>query len=296
MAFTAYIFKEDYDRLTQLEVIHAERQNQKGGSLFGQWTSTGNPVIHRVMSFGRSQASREGEAKELRDGFQVCYIGEWRPVLAPTYTDMKAREERERLRGPDAPARFLVLDVSRADIVPFLFVNRQTAQQEKGRLERLPGKNPFNKRESFEEPMPLRREYGYPSQHASTAGPINLPYQAPREAQYQEAVTTERQWYSGDKGSEKLQKVFEDIKEIAVGDVDMSRDKITQDISLSFIDKRRRTKWEIRFPQTFPTVGALLIKNPGTSQEKQQRQGTSDRAGKAVKNMISCIENTSFMY
>jgi len=209
---------------------------------------------------------------------------------------MKAREERERLRGPDAPARFLVLDVSRADIVPFLFVNRQTAQQEKGRLERLPGKNPFNKRESFEEPMPLRREYGYPSQHASTAGPINLPYQAPREAQYQEAVTTERQWYSGDKGSEKLQKVFEDIKEIAVGDVDMSRDKITQDISLSFIDKRRRTKWEIRFPQTFPTVGALLIKNPGTSQEKQQRQGTSDRAGKAVKNMISCIENTSFMY
>jgi len=285
MVFTAYIFQEDYERLTTLEFAHA-RQNQKGGSLFGQWTSTGNPVIHRVMTFAHSQASRDAHAKELYEGFRVCYIGEWRPVLGSIGLDRQARDERELLRGPDAPARFLVLDVSRAGIVPFLSVDRQTAQQENGTLERLPGKNPFNKRESAGDPMPLRRDYRYPSQHAFAA----------RAPQFQEAFIPEEQWYSGDEGGQKLQKVLKDIKEIAVGDVDMSRDTKTHDISLSFIDKRKGNKWEIRFPQSFPTVGAVLIKNPGTSQEKQQRQSTSDRASKAVKNMISCIENTSFMY
>lgn len=284
MAFTAYIFQEDYDRLTTLEVAHA-RQNQKGGSLFGQWTSTGNPVVHRVMSFGRSQASRDGDAKELYEGFRVCYIGEWRPVLGPTSTDRQAREERELLRGPDAPARFLVLDVSRTDIVPFLSVNRQTAQQEKGRLEKLPGKNPFNKRESSEDRMPLRRDYGYLSQHAFAA----------RAPQFQEAFIPKEQWYSGDEGRQMLQKVLKDIKEIALGDVDMSRDTKTHDISLSFIDKRKRNKWQIRFPQAFPTEGAFLIKNPGTHQQKQKLQGTSDKAPRAVMNMISCIQSDSLM-
>ena len=288
MAFTTYIFQEDYDRLITQELSHASRQ-QRGGSLFGQWTSTGNPVIHRVMSFSQIQGERDAVAKSLYEGFRVCYIGEWRPVQASSYNDVQARE---RLQGRETPTRFLVLDVSRIEIVPFL-LNRQTAQQERGRLERLPGKNPFNKRESFEDPVP-RRDYHDPSRYPlAQEGQPNVPYQAPRAApgQFQEAITTNVQWYSGDKGNKILQKVVEDIKEIAQGNVDMSRDKNTQDISLLFTDNRRGKKWEIRFPARFPGVGALLIENPGTRQENRQWQGSSDKASKAVKIMISYIQN-----
>ena len=135
MAFTAYIFQEDYDRLTRQEVTHASRQ-QKGGSLFGQWTSTGNPVIHRAMSFSQSQSDRDAVAKSLHEAFRVCHIGEWRPVESHTY-DMEASEARQRLisgRG-EPPTGFLVLDVSKTEIVPFL-LNCKTDQYERGRLEK----------------------------------------------------------------------------------------------------------------------------------------------------------------
>jgi len=291
MAFTAYIFQEDFDRLTTQELPHASRQ-QRGGSLFGQWTSTGNPVIHRALSFSHSQGDRDVVAKSLYEGFRVCPIGEWRPVQAQTH-GMQEREARERLiRGREPPTRFLVLDVSTTEIVPFL-LNRQTAQHERGWLEKLPGKNPFNKRESFEEPVP-RRDFDYPVVRYP-AGQPNLPHQATRAAHFQEAITADVQWYSGERGNEKLQKVVEEVKEIALGNVDMSRDTKTQDITLSFRDKRREKQWEIRFPSRFPGVGALLIENPGTRQEKPQRQASSDKASKAVKNMISCIQKSSFI-
>ena len=287
MAFTAYIFQEDYDRLTRQEVIHAIRQ-QKGGSLFGQWTSTGNPVIHRAMSFSQSQVERDAMAKTLHEAFRVCHIGEWRPVEYHTYS-MQASEAKQRLirgRG-EPPTRFLVLDVSKTDIVPFL-LNCKTDQSERGRLEKLSGKNPFNKRESFEEPM-QRRDNDYAGVRYP-AGQPNVPHQAPRAAQFQEATTVDVQWYSGEDGNRKLQKVVEDFKKIAVGNVDMSRDTKTQDISLSFTDNRRRKKWEILFPPRFPRMAAILIENPGTSQELHLKQPTSDKASKAVENMISTIQ------
>ena len=296
MAFTAYIFQEDYDRLKTRELLHAIQQ-QKGGSLFGQWTSTGNPVIHRALPFGRSQSERDVVARDLHEGFRVCHIGEWRPVDSST-PDTQAREARERLARGGEPtlARFLVLDVSRTEIVPFL-VNRQTGRHENGNLEKLPGKNPFNKRESFEEPVP-RRDYGYdnPVVRYYPAGQPNVPHQAPRAPQFQHAFTSGAQWYSGDEGNTKLQKVVANLQEIALGrDVAMSRDTATQDISLSFTDNRRRKKWEIKFPPDFPRVGALVIENPGARHQNSQRQGTSDKASKAVKNIISSIQNSTFM-
>lgn len=284
MAFTAYIFEEDYERLTRREVLHASQQ-QKGGSLFGQWTSTGNPVIHRALSYSQSQDECDAIARSLYEGFRVCHIGEWRPVEVHTYNDKQAK----RSLRPAREERFLVLDVSRADIVPFL-LNRQTAQP--GRLERLSGKNPFNKTESFDEPL-ARRDYDYQVRHAG--GQPNFASQASRGTQFQEAVTTGVQWYSGEDGNKKLKRVFKDIEEIAHGNVNMSRDTVTENISLSFTDSLRRSKWEIKFPSTFPARGALLIENPGTSGEKRQWQGKSDKASNAVKNMISCIQRGSLM-
>ena len=297
MAFTAYIFQEDYDRLITHEVTHAS-QHQKGGSLFGQWTSTGNPVIHRALSFGQTQSDRDAVARNLYEGFRVCPIGEWRPVQAHTeaHNDMLAREARERLQGREAPVRFLVLDVSKASIIPFL-LNRHTTQQERGKLEMLPGKNPFNKRESFDEPI-LRRQHDDPAvRHPlAQAGQPSYSYQAPQVAQFQVAVTTVPQWYSGDDGNSKLQKVLKDIKEVALnGYVDMTRDRRSQDISLSLVDNLYQKKWEIRFPACFPADGALLIENPGTYRSKEQKHSRCDKASQAVKNIISSIKTRNFM-
>ena len=114
----------------------------------------------------------------------------------------------------------------------------------------------------------------------------NLLYPAPQAAQFQKAITTDTQWCSGDEGNKKLQSVLEGVKEIALGGVDMSRDSRSQDISLSFVDRYRRTKWEIRFPAKFSVVGGLLIENPGTGQGKKQRRRSSEKANKAVKNMV----------
>ena len=295
MAFTAYIFQEDYERLITKEVIHASRQ-QRGGSLFGQWTSTGNPVIHRVMPFSspsQGTGSRDAVARELYEGFRVCHIGEWRPVQYQNYNYMNTRESREasearqRLQGREAPARFLVLDVSETNIVPFL-LNRQKAQQESGKLERLPGKNPFNKTESFQA-MPRRDNYD----------PLRDPLRDPLahqagQSQFQEATTTVLQWYSGDEGTKKLQRVLQGIKEIASQDVDMARDTRSQDISLSLVDNVYKKKWEIRFPANFPTTGALLIKSPGTYYEKRRSQSGYSTENEAVKNIVSYIRSRSF--
>lgn len=296
MAFTAYVFQEDYDRLTRQEVTHASQQ-QKGGSLFGQWTSTGNPVIHRAMStFSRSQGDRDAVAKSLYEGFRVCHIGEWRPVQAHTY-DMQAKGERERLiRGREPLTRFLVLDVSRTEIVPYL-LNRQTAQHERGRLEKLPGENPFNKTETLQASVARRDNY-YDSSRYSPVAQAGQPlsHQVPRESRLQEATTTARQWYSGDEGSKKFQKVLQGIKEIAFRDeVDITRDKISQDISLSLVDNVYRKKWEIKFPANFPAIGALLIKNPETYNEKERRSHSGYiTEDEAVKNIVSYIKSRSF--
>ena len=287
MAFTAYIFQEDFIRLTTREVIHTS-QSQKGGSLFGQWTSTGNPVIHFAVSYSASDLDRHKMGKDLYDCFRICYIGEWRPVATRQVGDeMKARWE---LRRADAPARFLVLDVSRADITPFLFESQ--VPKGKGTLEKLSGKNPFNKTGLFERQEPTRN-YN-PQRHtdqSAAAAQSWAPARPLPQVQPQEANTRSLQWYSSDEGNEKLKKVLENFREIALyGKVDMSRDTTSQDISLSFTDNRYRRMWEVKFPAMFPNIGALLIENPGMSTQRSQRQASSDKASKAVKNIISCIQ------
>ena len=282
---TAYIFEEDFVRLTTQEFLHASRQ-QRGGSLFGQWTSTGNPVIHRAMFFSASQSERDKMGKDLYDMFRICHIGEWRPAPSHGGNDYHEMNARGDLWRTGFPARFLVLDVSRGDIVPFLFEGQ--TPKGRGRLERLPGKNPFNQTELLERrPEPARNP---PRVQPTYVGQSTWASAQPAASQTQEAVTSGVQWYSSDEGNEKLKKVHQEFKEIAFGGkVDMSRDTATQNISLSFTDSRCRKKWEVQFPARFPTVGALLIENPGTRFKREERQGTNDKASKAVKNIISRI-------
>ena len=288
---TAYIFEEDFVRLTRQELPHCT--SGKGGSLFGQWTSTGNPVVHLAMSYSSSTSSRDDMARNLYEKFRVCYIGEWRPVR--TQVGNADSERKDLCRRGEAPERFLVLDVSRADIAPFLF-ERQIPKG-MGSLEKLPGKNPFNQSVNVRQPprQPARSynnpppQYSYPTP-AAAAGP-SWGQGRPAPQFQEEAATTVFQWYSaGDDGSEKLRKVLEDFQNVAQRkQVDLSRDKISQNLSMSFIDERYGKNWEVKFPPNFPKEGALLTKNPGKTYREELRQPTSDMASKAAKTMIAII-------
>lgn len=282
MAFTAYIFKDDFNKLAAEEASLCH--SQKGGSLFGQYTVDGNPVVYFVVYLTFSQYERDKIGKDLYDKFRICQIGEWRP--APShggydFHEMKAREDLCRRAG--FPARFLVLDVSRAHIVPFFF-ERQTPKGS-GNLEILLGNSPFDKKDTF-----LAANYNNQQQYSQQAGAV-VQVAARSVPLFQEAITTKSQWYASDKGSMYLQKVLEDLKKIAQGgNVAMSRDTRTQDITMSFNDfTSRRRKWEVRFPFDFPGGGALLIENPGTPREKEYKQVGSDKASIVVNNIKKYI-------
>ena len=297
MAFTAYIFEEDYKRLKGREVLHVSQQ-QKGGSLFGQWTSTGNPVIHRALSFGQSHDSRDEEvARNLYDGFRVCYIGEWRPVQPYEQNAMQARQHLWPRREL-APARFLVLDVSKTGIVPFL-LNRQPTQEMRGVLEKLSGENPFNRSEVFRQSQSMVN-YSNPPRHGNEAeGAMAAQHWRQDPPQNQEAYTTTYQWYSGEKGTSNLQNVLGKLQKIALqGKVDMSRDRDSQDITLSFTDKRRAREWKVKFPAQFPFVGAVVIGCQGTtSRPMNEHQIAGDRnVNTAVSKIVTYIESKTSIY
>lgn len=292
--FTAYIFHEDKEKLNE-EV--RRRATQKGGSLFGQWTSTGNPVVHYAVSYN-DRAATERIGGNLWEGYRLCHIGEWRPVTS--YGGGVQPDRRAVLsdfRG-GRPKRFLVLDVDGTRILPYLFENE--LEKGRGKLEILSGENPFNRPDVLHPQQLTRHDYGEPRHYEQQSAAVQQwtrprpqPYQ--QGPQLQEAFTTERQWYSGDKGSSKLQKVLADFKKIAYQDhVEMSRDTTTQNISMSFIDERHRKKWEVKFPSMFPNEGAILIENPGSRSPRKLQQSYSDKANQAVKNMISYIQQSRF--
>lgn len=105
-----------------------------------------------------------------------------------------------------------------------------------------------------------------------------------------EAVTKESQWYSSD--TSLLKKLYQDFKGVAMqGQVGLSRDSVSHDISMSFIDMRYKRKWEVEFPAKFPVAEALLIENPDTSENKKHG---IDMTEVVVKNMIEAVKNMIF--
>lgn len=270
MAFTAYIFDEDYRRLTK-DFNHSN----EGGSLYGQWTSTGNPVIH--VAFSCSLPKQPGMTEYLSESYKLCHIGEWRPVRAGS-----GNVPRENLlskhRGRGTPEKFVVVDVTQDKIKPNLYEKRyeQHALKGQGNLERLSGENPFN------------RVLGNPQAARHDPPPYRQPAMAGQDqrnpgyarSQSQEVEIKGHQWYSSDRGNEKLQKVFLKFQDIAASGtkVDMARDTNTHDMSMVFTDKLNN-KWEVKFPYNFPDGGATLInKSQSLPSHGGARRATSYQA------------------
>ena len=64
---------------------------------------------------------------------------------------------------------------------------------------------------------------------------------------------------AGDQGEASLKYVFQQLAQIADGDVRMSRNTNTQDITLSF--ERHGQQWQVKLPSNFPSFNARLIFN-----------------------------------
>ena len=251
MSFTAYIFQEDYSRL-----IRDFNFSSEGGSLYGQWTSTGNPVVH--VAFSHSFPKQEQITEHLSESYKLCHIGEWRPVHTG-----RENEPREKLlskyRGRGTLERFVVVDVTRDKIKPNLYEKRhgQLLLKGQGNMECLEGENPFNR--LLRNPQAALR-HDPPPYHQSTVAGQGQRNPVYARSQSQELEIKSNQWYSSDSGNEKLQSVFQKFQEIVLSGtkVDMARDKYTHDMSMEFTDKRHN-KWEVKFPSNFPARGATLI-------------------------------------
>lgn len=266
MAFTTYIFKEDLATLKK----DADPLRATGGSLYGQWTSTGNPVIHVAVS--KSGKYMDGVETFLFKNYRMCHIGEWR-VANP---DHRTREKLlSKYKGSGPAKRFVIIEVTAEAAYPFLFVDGKSHGE--GRVEALQGENPFNKVEMLGVPSMnypqgnLREQHRFPAAgREMRRNPDHVPssqlpvshwqqYQVhARQPQVQEAKTSFSQWYAGELGQEKLKQVFEKMKEIAHrGDVEMTRDTHTHDMAMSFTSEDYK-KWEVKFRSNFPFGGASV--------------------------------------
>ena len=259
-SFTAYIFKTDSDTLL------ANARRGASGLLFGQWTSTGNPVVHVVM--GKEEGRSKGHS--LYEAYRLCNIGEWRTV------DKNDRDGRhctaesiyyEKQSRRDTLGKILILDVSNvAGITPYLYTpvfiqsptQRCELRDQVGVVELLDGENPFTKD---------RRGHRNPSQISTMVSPppayqtyavVPRSHDAGRYApssQTQEVRISSHQWYSNEKD---LQVVVKELKRIANGELDISRDTINHDLTVMFTDNRYGRLWTVKFPPGFPMDGAKV--------------------------------------
>jgi len=248
--FTVYIFKTDAEKLL------ADAGRQASGLLFGQWTSTGNPVVHVIM--GKEEARTEG--KRLYEAYRLCNIGEWRNV----YRD--DRDGRHRIAQTvnyekQSRTRILILDINvRAGITPYLYQPTQyyELRDQVGVVELLEGENPFNRvRRSHRNPSQISTMVNPPpSYQQHTAGPQSHDpgWYAP-SSQTREVDIPSYQWYSKEKD---LQCVFKELKRFADGELDISRDTLTNDLTVKFTDNYHGRQWTVKFPSRFPKDGATV--------------------------------------
>ena len=290
--FKAYIFKEDVQKLQS----EAGSAIQKSGSLFGQWTSTGNPVVQYVVPSAVNRADSESYGKKLWEGYRVCHIGEWQSVRS--YRRQTAQDAERHLLSNfkgGKPKRFLVLDVEATDIKPYLLEGEN--QRRRGILDRLDGVNPFN-RHDVDPQQSTGQHFRQPSHHKgqSTAAQGGDWSQFQPRPQLQPATTRNYQWYSGSMENGTFEKIFNDFKRIAYqGKVEITRNTTTEDLSIAFKDKRHFKKWQVDFPYNFPRAGALLIEDSDSQSKcKKHPQVTNNDQIQAVRKMTNYVERPFF--
>ena len=264
MTFTTYIFREDLERLK-----NDAARGSNGGSLYGQLTSTGNPVVH--VAFSETGPLKPGSETKLYESYRLCHIGEW----IAGKLDFRTRQNLQRkCKGYGSPSRFVVLEVaSRVLVTPYLLVEH--TQEKEGKLEELKGENPFNRRDVLTNAVVGQKQRTSAERHHATAGAVVIrAHQSQGEWQRspaprgQVALTSPDQWYANQEGQATLKFVLESVRAMAQhGQVDMTRDTETHDMCMSFTDSFNK-KWEVKFSVSFPR-GGVLVTNKSQSRTTQ---------------------------
>lgn len=269
MPFTTYIFREDLERLK-----NDAARGSNGGNLYGQLTSTGNPVVH--VAFSDSGPHRKGIETFLYDNYKLCHIGEW---IVGKQSSWGRQDPATKYKGHGLPSRFVILEVDnmRREVTPFHLVDRSPAVE--GRVEELKGENPFNREDVLTNAIVGHKQRTSAERHHVTAGAVDVRAQ-PSSGEWQNwqrssapggqvAQTSALQWYATSEGQDKLKFVLVSMREVAQHDkVDMARDTETHHMSMSFTDKFLRKPWEVNFSANFPR-GGVLVSNKSQSRTTQ---------------------------
>lgn len=102
--------------------------------------------------------------------------------------------------------------------------------------------------------------------------------------------TSIAQWYACEEGETHLKSVFDEVKNIADGKVRMSRQRETQDVTMTI--ERHGQSWKVKFPANFPTSRATVIKN-GAEQVSVGDNTVEGSARAIVDYIVAQWYNTS---
>ena len=106
--------------------------------------------------------------------------------------------------------------------------------------------------------------------------------ETPLRQEYSGVNRASSQWYTSEKGEADVKHTFDKFKEIADGEVKMSRKTETQNLSMSF--QRHGQQWQIKFPPDFPRSNASVF----TDKQAFAEVG-GDTIRSAVRAIISAI-------
>lgn len=180
--FLTYMFNEDIERITNWVLQYPDRET--GGSLFGLWTSGGNPVVHIVLgpavgctrtdiSFFQDVAYLQRVGELLTSQYMLCHFGEWHSHHCMRLSHPSDGDVSTVVRNyPQGACGFLlmianIMPDSTVAISPYMFHER-TSSYQTGKVVVLDGDSPFRGEERIqrntelgaEEVLPPRRHDG----------------------------------------------------------------------------------------------------------------------------------------
>ena len=157
--FVMYVFKEDFNRITKWVLQYPNLET--GGSLFGLWTSGGNPVIHIVLgpatgctrtetSFYQDVEYLSRVGSFLTSQYMLCHIGEWHSHNCMSLSKPSRGDVSTIVKNyPEGASGFLLMItniVSNRDapvkMSPYLFHEGRSSYR-RGKLVFLDGDSPF---------------------------------------------------------------------------------------------------------------------------------------------------------
>ena len=276
-----------------LETIkRSKRAEPVGGCLFGLWrNSLIQPVIQFVTGCG-SQKHRKVFDKEytkiyadiLEKNHRLLHLGFWF-----CGTDNEQEEAKKIVFETLKLNVLLFINVSRDgnnfEILGGKYILKKNGPPESSALFRedvLEGHSSFRLYEPLTEKI---KDSKVPAKPASQTVRLNFD-NLPSRVQVEEAVTSDRQWYSSDEGMTHLQLLFQYFQGAGITP-EMSRDTVTQDIQFGLSGG-----YILDFPANFPRKMPTFLAPDGGRFQMERKSG-SDVCRMVVQTVVDFLSQQS---